>query len=61
MQTTLEKRRSKVLGLQQIALSDKLPHKFIQAQFIISEIDSRICSQNQTRSVFLNQIRNNTA
>jgi len=53
----LENRRTKVLRLMSLAVSDRNPTKYIQGSFILGEIDSRINEVNQFRNVFINQLR----
>ena len=53
----LENRRTKVLRLMALAVSDRNPTKYIQGSFILGEIDSRINETNQFRNVFINQLR----
>ena len=53
----LENRRSKVLRLMALAVSDRNPTKYIQKSFILSEIEARINECNSFRNVFINQLR----
>lgn len=57
MNNQLENRRSKVLRLMQLALSDRNVMKYSQGRFLLSQIDSRINAQVQTRQLFINQLR----
>ncbi len=53
----LENRRSKVLRLMALAVSDRNPTKYIQGSFILGEIEARINECNSFRNVFINQLR----
>ena len=53
----LENRRSKVLRLMALAVSDRNPTKYIQGSFILHEINDRINECNSYRNVFINQLR----
>mgnify|MGYP003511072856 FL=1 len=53
----LENRRSKVLRLMALAVSDRNPTKYIQGSFILHEINDRINECNSFRNVFINQLR----
>ena len=55
----LENRRSKVLRLMALAVSDRNPTKYIQGSFILHEINDRINECNSYRNVFINQLRQN--
>lgn len=57
MNNKLENRRSKVLRLMQLALSDRNVMKYSKGRFLLSQIDSRINAQMQTRQLFINQLR----
>ena len=53
----LENRRTKVLRLMALAVSDRNPTKYIQGSFILHEINDRINECNSFRNVFINQLR----
>jgi len=53
----LENRRTKVLRLMALAVSDRNPTKYIQGSFILGEIEARINECNSYRNVFINQLR----
>ena len=53
----LENRRTKVLRLMALAVSDRNPMKYIQGSFILNEINDRINRNNNYRNVFINQVR----
>lgn len=55
----LENRRTKVLRLMSLAVSDRNPTKYIQGSFILGEIEARINECNSYRNVFINQLRQN--
>jgi len=57
MQNQLENRRSRVLRLMQLALSDRNPMKYLQGRCILSQIDSRLNEQSNTRQLFIHQLR----
>lgn len=46
----LERRKERVARLIQIALKDKLPHKYIQGQFLLGEIEKRIRSNAEVKN-----------
>lgn len=53
----LENRRTKVLRLMALAVSDRNPTKYIQGSFILNEINDRINRNNNYRNIFINQVR----
>jgi len=61
MQTQIESRlgnrRTKVLRLMALAVSDRNPTKYIQGSFILNEINDRINRNNNYRNIFINQVR----
>lgn len=59
IENRLENRRSKVLKLMALAVSDRNPVKYIQGSFILNEINDRINTHNSYRNVFINQLRQN--
>ena len=56
--TLLEKRRQRVERLARLCLADRNPQKYMQARFILAEIDRRINVATNYRTLFINQIRN---
>jgi hypothetical protein len=59
IESRLENRRTKVLKLMALAVSDRNPVKYIQGSFILGEIEARINECNSFRNVFINQLRQN--
>ena len=59
IESRLENRRTKVLKLMALAVSDRNPTKYIQGSFILHEINDRINECNSFRNVFINQLRQN--
>ena len=59
IESRLENRRTKVLKLMALAVSDRNPVKYIQCSFILGEIEARINECNSFRNVFINQLRQN--
>lgn len=59
IESRLENRRTKVLRLMALAVSDRNPTKYIQGSFILNEINDRINRNNNYRNVFINQLRQN--
>ena len=59
IESRLENRRTKVLRLMALAVSDRNPTKYIQGSFILGEIEARINECNSFRNVFINQLRQN--
>jgi arginine exporter protein ArgO len=57
IESRLENRRTKVLKLMALAVSDRNPTKYIQGSFILGEIEARINECNSFRNVFINQLR----
>ena len=57
IESRLENRRTKVLRLMALAVSDRNPTKYIQGSFILGEIEARINECNSYRNVFINQLR----
>lgn len=57
IESRLENRRTKVLRLMALAVSDRNPMKYIQGSFILSQIDSRLTEQSNTRQLFIHQLR----
>ena len=57
IESRLENRRTKVLKLMALAVSDRNPVKYIQGSFILGEIEARINECNSFRNVFINQLR----
>lgn len=57
IESRLENRRTKVLRLMDLAVSDRNPMKYIQGSFILNEINDRINRNNNYRNVFINQVR----
>jgi len=57
IESRLENRRTKVLRLMALAVSDRNPMKYIQGSFIINEINDRINRNNNYRNLFINQVR----
>jgi len=54
----LEKRKERVQRLTNQALQDRLPHKYIQGRFILSEIDKRMAGNEAYRTIFIQKLRN---
>ena len=57
IESRLENRRTKVLRLMALAVSDRNPTKYIQGSFILNEINDRINRNNNYRNLFINQVR----
>ena len=57
IESRLENRRTKVLLLMALAVSDRNPTKYIQGSFILNEINDRINRNNNYRNIFINQVR----
>jgi len=57
IESRLENRRTKVLRLMALAVSDRNPTKYIQGSFILNEINDRINRNNNYRNIFINQVR----
>ncbi len=57
IESRLENRRTQVLRLMALAVSDRNPTKYIQGSFILNEINDRINRNNNYRNIFINQVR----
>lgn len=50
-------RKQRVERLMNQALADRQPHKYIQARFILKDIEERINKAERYRNLFITQIR----
>lgn len=53
----LTKRKQRVERLCRLALADRNPMKYMQARFILAEIDRRVVQAENYRTLFIHQLR----
>ena len=46
----LENRKTRVSKLRELAIADRLPHKVLQASFLLQELNKRIFNQSQLKN-----------
>ncbi len=53
----LQHRHKRVARLQRLALQDRNPKKYIQAAFILSQIEQRMFEQRNSRIKFITKLK----